>query len=86
MPRPRAAHRAPPIPAPAAPTTTPPERPVERPGPACPHCSCALVRHAGPGPRAGCWHCDGCGACWLPTLDKMRPGHPAPAGWSDPDN
>lgn len=50
----------------------------------CPHCRGPLVAHdATAGPKAGAFHCDGCGSCLVREGDRwrQRDGHPAPAGW-----
>ncbi len=45
----------------------------------CPNCKAELVRHGDANPfKAGCSHCNNCGACWAPGLKEQRSGHPAP--------
>lgn len=57
-------------------------RRAEAGGPVCPNCKGALVKHTDENPaKAGCSHCNQCGACWAPGLKKLRDGHPAPDGW-----
>lgn len=42
-------------------------------GRACPDCKGPLVQHGDENPfKAGCWHCDQCGACWLPGIREKR--------------
>lgn len=55
---------------------------AEAGGPVCPNCKGELIKHADSNPdKAGCSHCNSCGACWAPGLHELRAGHPAPAGW-----
>jgi len=45
----------------------------------CPACHGELIRHGPENPyKAGCSHCNTCGACWLPGLREQRPGHGGP--------
>lgn len=49
----------------------------------CPHCGAPLIEHAATGPKAGAFHCNGCGGCWVKQGGSWvtREGHPAPADW-----
>ncbi len=39
----------------------------------CPDCNGELVKHGDANPfKKGCYHCDQCGACWLPGLKEKR--------------
>lgn len=45
----------------------------------CPNCKAELIKHSDLNPfKAGCSHCNNCGACWAPGLKELRLGHPAP--------
>jgi hypothetical protein len=42
----------------------------------CPHCKGELLRHGEANPyKAGAWHCNGCGCCFLPGIRELRAGH-----------
>lgn len=52
--------------------------------PACPHCGAPLIDHkTDTGPKAGAWHCNQCGGCFVHRGSAwyVREGHGAPTGW-----
>ena len=46
----------------------------------CPHCGAQLIDHeVTTGPKAGAWHCNSCGCCFVRDAIGawvLRPGHP----------
>ena len=59
---------------------------AERPHAVCPHCGAPLIDHGTTeGPKAGAWHCDVCGGCYVRDGHRWRPrdAYSAPTGWAD---